>query len=180
MADGPLKKLADATAQVSPNACLVRSVRAFGARVEPAHAGALRKLLSLQPARQFPWNAAISATQYYLVRGLPASYSDVEVTSALHDGFAWPQIPLRRTRTTTAGSASWLVGAEAPPKLLHSWLGSHLVTIEVSTARQKPSRQARKHRREPASDYSTDQWHRWHADAADGCLTPDPWASARS
>eukprot|EP00971_Amphidinium_carterae_P266114 5278823-Amphidinium_carterae.2 len=172
MNSDPLTKIQEARTHATSPTSIARSTRAFGIRASPADAGALRKHLQVQPTRQFQWNAALNITQHYIVRGLPASYTDIEITTTLYEGFQWAQVPLRRTKTNSLGAACWLIGAENPPDQLHARLGAHLVTIEIAKHRQRKAQPKRQH----APQLS--KWDSSHqAEPADDMV--DAWAAAR-
>eukprot|EP00971_Amphidinium_carterae_P258696 5134448-Amphidinium_carterae.3 len=164
---------------------LCRSDRCFGIRVETRVAGKARAEMAVQKAHQFDWNEDIIPKIKCIVRGLPASYADVEVAEILHTALSWRQVPLRRLKTSSAGVAVWLVGALALPTSTHVRIGTHLVTIESAPedtkAKTKPSKNwgaARSGRRvehgagalQSSSRSSKDSW----SDPA-----WDPWKPAR-
>eukprot|EP00971_Amphidinium_carterae_P175941 3487613-Amphidinium_carterae.2 len=126
----PLQSFRALRTQHPTIAGLCRSRQHFGFRVPLNIAGAIRIALDVQKARQMQWNPHIVPTHKFVVRGLPATMTDVEVTNLVYNGFQWPQIPLKRVKATALGSAVWLVGALEAPKVFHQQLGDFLVTIE--------------------------------------------------
>eukprot|EP00971_Amphidinium_carterae_P135393 2682918-Amphidinium_carterae.1 len=136
MASKPIQYLTNVQRQIETTGGLCRSHKLFGLRADPRLAGRVRAALSVQFAHQFEWNESVVPSVFFVVRGVAAALSDVEVAKVLHEAFAWNLVPLRRIRATPQGTAVWAVGAEGPPSLLHCKVGTTIVTIE-QTDRKK-------------------------------------------
>eukprot|EP00971_Amphidinium_carterae_P242016 4805074-Amphidinium_carterae.1 len=181
----PLQSLRALRTQHPTIAGLCRSRQHFGVRVPPTIAGAIRIALDVQKARQMSWNSHIVPAHKFVVRGLPATMTDVEATTLIYNGFNWPQFPIKRVKATALGSAVWLVGALEPPKELHLQLGVFLVTVENATPAEQLSKKAKATRanrgradakltRSPWTAPSTSTWQSWTG-ASSRATDPESW-----